>query len=183
MKTYRQNICLMSFFLCIFVFSFQSISQAENEIADFTGTLVITTPDGDITLLESGESIPKIKDGSMLEIFDGQITVSTGSANNLKLSCLEHTVDLSQGASVTMKCAETEGSVTVNLGPVSLTDPIGTKTPLVVGQTYPISLEELPLAAPTAQGEQQGSSIEGNLEVDSTSIDVIDNLTQPASPA
>ena len=181
MRTYHYRFCLL-FFLSLFVFLFQSLSYAQNEVSNFSGTLVITTSDGDITLIESGESVPKIKDGSVLEIFDGEVTVSTGSGNSLMVSCLEHVADLSDGASVTMKCAEAEGSVTVNLGPVSLTDPTGGKTPLVIGQTYPISLEELPIAPATAQGEQQGTSIGGNPDVDSTNIDVIDNLNQPASP-
>jgi hypothetical protein len=170
------------FALFVMMLSFSPLSEAKNEIANFTGTLVITTSGGDITLLESGESMPKINDGSMLEIFDGQMTVSTGSSNNVMASCLEHIADLSNGASVTIQCGETEGSITVNLGPVNMTDPNGTKTPLVVGETYPITLEDLPLAPATAQGQGQGNPVGNPPNPSSRAIEVTNNLDLPVSP-
>ncbi len=74
MKTYR---CLAAgavlFFLCA-VFASAGYAAASID-PQFEGTLVITSPDGEINLIEPGDAVPAIVNDSIIEVFDGKFKV------------------------------------------------------------------------------------------------------------
>jgi len=150
----------------------------------FEGTLVITTPDGEINLYEPGDTLPEIKTGSVIEVFDGSFTLSAGDGDNVRLACLEHEAS-SQGGSVKLSCGESSGTLNVVQGAASITSPDGTQTALTEGQSFDITLEVVEEAAATAEGESLGVEVGDAIpsDVDSTSIDITDNQSESFSPS
>lgn len=150
----------------------------------FEGTLVITTPEGEINLYEPGDTLPEIASGSIVEVFDGSFTLSAGSGDNVRLACLEHEV-AAQGGSAKLSCGESTGTLNVLQGSVTVTPPEGTQTTLTEGQSYDITLEVVEEAEATAEGEALGLELGDDIaaDVDSTSIDVSDNQTESFSPS
>lgn len=145
----------------------------------FEGTLVITTPEGEINLYEPGDALPEIKDGSIVEVFDGSFTLSAGANDNVRLACLEHEV-LAQGGSAKLSCGESTGSLNVLQGSVSVTDPEGTQTTLNEGQSYDITLEVVEEAEATAEGRALGLEVANDAipaDVDPTGIDIAEERT------
>lgn len=141
--------------------------------SDFTGTLVITTPEGEIQLIEAGEKIPQIPSGSVVEVFDGAFTITTGPEDLVHVSCLEHDATVEGGASLTLVCMESDGSAKVLEGTVILIDTLGKEIILGKGAEYLIQLTESPEEAlPTAAGEETGFPYDGDMpDVDSRDIE------------
>jgi len=182
MKTYR---CLAAgavlFFLCV-VFTSAGYAAASIDPA-FEGTLVITSPDGEINLIEPGDAIPAIVNDSIIEVFDGKFKVTTAEGDTISVSCLEHEAALKGAASVTLVCGESSGKLDVEAGPVSLTDDEGKVVTLNTGESFDIQMPVLSEAAPTAEGEELGLSLDdSNTDPDSRSIEIQDNQDSPVSP-
>lgn len=176
----------------LFLFLFTAFSSAGYAAVtvdpQFEGTLVITTPDGEINLIEPGDPIPSIVSDSIIEVFDGKFKVTTGEGDKISVSCLEHEAALSGAASVTLSCGENSGKLTVDQGTVSLTDDEGKTVSLGAGESYDIVMPVLSEAAPTAEGEELGLPAEDtDNNPDSRNIENQenqnnDNQDQPASP-
>jgi len=125
----------------------------------FEGTLVITTPEGDIQLVEPGEPMPEIASGSVIEVFDGTFTLTTEPGDSVEVSCLEHDASVSNGASLALTCGENSGLVKVLLKAVILTDIEGQQFDLAEGAEYQIKVEDIGDEAPAAAAaEETGSS-------------------------
>ena len=118
----------------------------------FEGTLMITTPAGQIILVNEGDAIPSIPAGSGVEVFKGKANFKSG-ADVLTLAC-ENDVEGTGEAKVL-----TEG--------VNVIDPTGDKQPLPSGTVYPISILEAP---PTAETVPEGTGVGDLPPVDSRSV-------------
>ena len=138
----------------------------------FQGSLMITTPDGDVQLVEPGQTLPEIAPNSLSEVFNGQITLSTDEGESVLLSCLGTEASVGGGSSATLACSEEAGNLKVTKGSAHVKDPAGNEKDVPEGQEYPITLTEA-TAAPTGQGEETGTETEtGNEGVpDSRSIE------------
>jgi len=164
----------------LFMFSFAvCVGTAHAEIRinpDFEGTLVITTPDGNIILLEPGDEIPEILSGSLLEVFDGYFTVETDPGDSVQILCLGHEISVGDGSSISLSSAEEAGSLSVLAGSVSLVTPAGDLVDLNIGDDYQIQLEEDAMGLlPTAKGVPPSFSNaddEATPPVDSRGVDV-----------
>jgi hypothetical protein len=144
---------------------------------NFQGTLVITTPEGEINLVEPGDAIPEIKSGSILEVFDGQFKVTTAEGDSVELSCLENDAAATGAAALVLACGESTGSLKVETGKATVVDPTGQQIELAAGATHEIKLTVVEEADSTAPGEEIGTSIDDFGDVDSTSIDVADDVS------
>lgn len=155
-----RKLVFLSLFASLTLITLLCLSPAYAEVkveSEFEGTLVITSPEGDITLVESGEAVPPVATGSILEVFDGQFTVATSPGETVKVVHLEHEITVSDGATVNLVGAESTGVVRVLSGSVELINNLGQKVMLQVGQEYPIQLIKAAPGLPaTAAGEPTG---------------------------
>ncbi|HTL47450.1 MAG TPA: hypothetical protein VL688_05245 [Verrucomicrobiae bacterium] len=143
--------------------------------ANFQGTLVITTPEGEINLVEPGDAIPEIKSGSILEVFDGQFKVTTAEGDNVELSCLENDASASGASALVLACGDNAGSLKVETGNATIVDPSGQQIQVPAGTTHEIKLTVTEEADATAAGDEIGTSIDNpGADVDSTNIDATD---------
>lgn len=156
--TKRPSVPFAVFVFFAVFFQVFSLMAAPVIQPEFEGVLVVTSPAGDLTLLEPGEKIPAIVSDSVIEVFDGSFTVTTGQGDKVTGSCLNHKVKIENGASVKISGTENSGLVTVLEGEATVIDPSGKIRLLKKGEEYPISLTvvtESP-APTTAAGEPLG---------------------------
>lgn len=171
---------MVLFFLCTV---FASAGYAAVSIdPQFEGTLVITSPDGEINLIEPGDAVPTIVNDSIIEVFDGKFKVTTAEGDTISVSCLEHEAVLSGVAAVTLVCGESSGKLDVEAGTVSLTDDEGKVVTLNTGESFDIQMPALSEAAPTADGDGLGFSPDGEVDPDSGDIDNGDGQDPSVSP-
>lgn len=181
----KQFFLALSLFACGFVLLFPRAGFSAVVVdSQFEGTLVITSAEGEINLVEPGDTIPPIANGSILEVFDGKFTVTTEEGDEITVSCLENEAAVSGAASVVLSCGENSGKISVVKGKASVTDDEGKSVTLNEGESYDIQMPVLSEASPTASGEELGLEFEDDFgtEPDSTSIEAQDSQTPPASP-
>lgn len=136
----------------------------------FQGTLVITSPEGEINLYEPGDALPEIQPGSTLEVFDGSFTVAIGASDKVQLACLEHEI-AGADASFKLACGETSGTLTAVKGTATVTKPDGTQATVKEGESYNITPAAAEEAPATAEGDTLGTEAGNDLpEVDPTSV-------------
>jgi len=122
----------------------------------FTGTIVLTTPDGRITILEPGDPLPDFPSDSILEVFDGQFTVETQEGDQLTVSILGNEFIIAGGSTVTVIAGETEGKIIVRSGFARFSDTTGRISTIQVNQDFAVALGEPLVALPTAEGSPLG---------------------------
>lgn len=137
----------------------------------YKGTLVITSPDGRITILEPSDPLPVIEQGSVLEIFDGYFTVETGEGDNLTVSVLGNEFTVSDGTSVTIVANQTEGKIIVRKGFASYKDTAGQISMINAPKEFPVALGESLAPLPTADGGGEGFGIGTETVPDSRNIE------------
>ena len=145
--------------------------------ANFEGTALITSPTGEITLIEPGQPIPEIASGSTIEVFDGHLTVVVEGTDTAKVACLGHRGTAGGGSSVGLTCSDNSGSFKMLKGSGQAFDLNGKEQVLGEGAEYafkksPDQQETPPTAAGAPTG---GPPVGGNLAdappVDSRSIE------------
>ena len=141
--------------------------------SDFTGTVIITAPNGELTLIEPGDPIPAIANGSTLEVFDGKFGVQTSEGAKVSVSCLDHEAVAKNGAAVSLSCGEKTGLLKVLQGSVELTDPNGKTATMSQNAEFTIqeAKEAAKTAAPTGGGEAIGGSPAGGELGDAPPVD------------
>jgi hypothetical protein len=118
------------------------------------------------------QPIPQIPNGAILEVFDGEFTVTVSGGDTVDVTILDHELSLKDGNSVTIMSTENEGVVTIVAGNATLIDPVGEEIPLKQGQKYPIKLADLDEKTATEALEPAGNQPEDvNPDVDSRSIE------------
>jgi hypothetical protein len=131
------------------IFSFLQFSPAHAEVAvkeGFTASFVLELPNGEMETVDAGEAVPAIASGSVMDVFDGNLTLSTGKGDSVELGCLQHYITVAEGASVSVECLEKGGKVKVLAGQVHLVKPDNQETDLKEGTEYSIEVKEEDLA-------------------------------------
>ena len=172
---------LFGFAAALFAFTFAFTAEAKITInPSFQGTLVITFPDGEISLLEAGDAIPDVPSGSTVEVFDGQFTLDLEAGDKVSASCLDHEITASVAGSLSLQCGEESGLLKVLKGSLQLTDDQGKQSELKEGTEYTIQLEASEKTAPpTAAGEALGGPPAGG---DLAEAPPVDSRSLESSP-
>ena len=111
--------------------------------ADFTGTLILTAPDGNVTLFEAGDKLPVITEGATLEVFDGAFNVHTGGSDHVQVGCFGQNQTTGGGASASLSCGESKGTLKIG------------------DKEYTLSAQPEEKPAPTAASEPTGVPLDG----------------------
>ena len=143
---------------------------------DFAGTVMISSPDGKMNIVEPGEPIPEIPPNSTVEVFNGHATFNADAADNLKLTCLGHDMTVKTAAQATLKCEESSGLLQVAKGSVNLVDPAGKGLIIGEGKEYRFQAEAAKYnapteAVPTVGGAPAGGNLGAEPPVDSRSVE------------
>ena len=154
MKTKRSLVIACLLITILALPAFAEIALESN----FTGTVLITFPSGEIALVGAGESIPPIPPGSTIEVLDGKVTVRTGQSDAVKLSCLGHEGTAGGNASVECSCGGDSGLLKINKGSLNVVDREGKQTNLQEGSEYAIQVGAPEKAPATAAGDTPGGS-------------------------
>ena len=158
---------------------------------DFKGSLLITGPDGNASMLAQGEAPPEnIPAESLLEVLLGQATVSADAGDKVSVACLGTQAALTGAGSVSLNCGEESGVLKVVSGSVTLVDEQGNPRTLNAGDEYPIKSRKEETADPTAETVQNNLPADGDdfgtpPPVDARNIeaapDIPDTRQEPAS--
>ena len=139
---------------------------------DFQGTVVITLPNGEISLLEAGDNIPEIPSNSMIEVFDGKFSLTTEQGDKIQVSCLDHDFEIANGGSADLSCAEESGLLKSVKGITKLIDEAGKEAEIKEGEEYPIRVTgAAEQAPPTEAGEPIGGAPAGGGLGDAPPVD------------
>lgn len=147
---------------------------------NFSGTLLITFPNGEITFIGPGEPIPEIPANSLVEVLEGQVTIHAGEGDTVNVSCLGEGGAAQGGSSVALTCGSDSGLLKVLQGSFNLVDREGNETNLSEGAEYPIQLGEPSEAPPTAGLETRGGPPVGG---DLAAEPPVDSRDVESSPA
>ena len=149
-------------FLCAAAVSFSSpLAQAAIALEpDFEGTVIITSPEGEISVIQPGDPIPHIPNGATLTVSEGQFTVKTDPGDSVSLLYLGHSGVVANGAVANLSSVQDSAPATLKVlnGSVAWQNDEGKKSVLPVGAQYPIlpqgqTEKEAP---PTGAGEPVG---------------------------
>jgi hypothetical protein len=118
----------------------------------FTGTLIVTLADGSVSIYESGDPLPKIPQGAMIEIFDGAVSIQTEAGDQVQLGCFGNGQAAGGGSSGELSCGPTSGLLKMD------------------GKEYSFSSTQAQEAEPTADSNQPGVPSDQDPAPDSRSI-------------
>lgn len=118
---------------------------------DFTGTLIVTLSNGEVSLYESGDVLPEIPAGASIEIFDGSLSLHTETGDQIQLGCFGNQQSVGGGSSADLTCGATSGMLKID------------------GLEYPISGSPS-IADPTAELDPTGVPSDDDPAPDSRSI-------------
>ena len=135
---------------------------------DFEGSVMITSPSGETSLIEKGDPIPEIPANSLIEVFGGRLEVITEAGDQLKMGCLGHQGVVAEEAKFDLTCSEDSGLLKVAKGTAHVVDPSGKDYEVAEGGEYPIRLFPAP---PAAADTTAGFSPEGDPAVDSRGLE------------
>ena len=142
----------------------------------FSGTLLITYPDGNVILVDPGEDLPELlPSGVSVEVFGGTVTISTGSGDSASASCHGTDFAIGGGASVSLQCDEESGKLQIQEGNVTVVSRDGTTHALTEGDVFSISGDsnDLPSTEDDSDTNQNKNddSLGSGEKPDSTNID------------
>lgn len=173
---------LLTVFSAFFLLTFMTAGRVSAAVVvgdDFQGTLVVTSPDGEIELVDAGDAVPQISSGSLVEIFDGIFSLKTEGSDSVEAACLGYIAAVGSGGSVTLSCGEESGLLNVLAGLIKVTDENGNIVELKAGESMQLILSGSPLAAPTAdRGEGRGRGLGGGDDSDDDSTNIDDDDDQ-----
>lgn len=161
---------------------------------DFKGSLLITGPDGNVSMLEQGEAPPdSIAANSVVEVFIGTANIATGTDEKASVACLGTEAALAGDCRVALDCGEDSGVLKVVSGTVTLTDANGNPKTLNAGDEYQILARKGDTAEPVAESTETAlpadadgfgtdSPIDArNIQADDTPDTPDDTREEPAS--
>lgn len=133
---------------------------------NFEGTIMITTPEGKVVMLDAGNKVPAISLQSTLEVFQGKMSIQLEAGDTASIGCLGQTGSVAGPASVEVECGEKQGKIKVIKGEVNFED-----SKVTEGNEKILTLEGKQAPA-TAAGEETGTGTNlGIPPVDSRSIE------------
>lgn len=146
---------------------------------DFKGTVVITSPSGEVQILNAGDAVPAILSGSSIEILEGEITVSADAGDTVTLTSLDHSITIDSGNTVVLSAKDDEGILKPVKGKAGLIGPDGKKVEVPEGEEYHFKKLPQETALPSTEaGDILGTETEG---VDS--VNSPDSRSIEASPS
>jgi len=177
-RVYSILIILLIFTLTFVAPAFAKISIVptnlpgiESTTGDFAGTLVLTGPDGQIKIYESGDAVPEIVSQSTIEIFDGHISVALQEGDKATFSLLGNEFKAENETEVTLICGVNDCKIVVRKGLVSYTDETGQVGTVKAPDEFQVFLGKPLTAEPTAEGETTGFNLEPEVVPDSRNIE------------
>ena len=138
-------ILLLAFFT---VFSLAPTAlHAEIVLENVTGTVSITTPDGQVMTIEAGQPLPAIPSGSTIEVVTGTAKISATGTDVVNVLVNGATATVQDGAqvSVTVDLRTGAASLDVLAGSVSVLQTDGTTQTVTEGASF-----SQPAPAPTS---------------------------------
>jgi hypothetical protein len=148
------------------VFWTNAVEAQINVDKNFEGTIMVTTPEGKVVMLDAGNPVPVISLQSTLEVFQGKMAIKLEKGDSASVGCLGQTGSVNGPASVEVECGEKKGSIKAVKGEIDFE---GSKIP--EGQKKLIVLDDEKQAPATAAGEETGIGIDQGIPpVDSRSI-------------
>lgn len=143
-------------FALLFIFLFGAFVIASNSafaavvVANQTGTIKITTPDGKVTTVEAGSPLPTIPAGSTIEVVTGKAEISANGGDHVNVLVNNSTVQVGDGSKVSVNIDLRTGNANLNVltGSAQVLNSDGTTTEFKEGSTY-----EAPASEPTKSSE------------------------------
>lgn len=148
MKLWRKTLAVLLVTMCLAPISWAKVTVDPA----FTGTLIVTLADGDVSLYESGDPLPEIPQGATIEVFDGNVLIQTDANDQIQVGCFGDEHGVGGGSSADLTCGATSGMLKID------------------GKEYPISGTQEQIAAPTAESEPTGVPFDQDPTPDSRSI-------------
>jgi len=120
----------------------------------FTGTLILTSPNGEVTLFEAGDPLPEITPKSTIEVFDGVFTMHTQTGDEVSVGCFGDGHSVGGGSTASLGCGENSGLLKVD------------------GKEFPIAGVQAPAetAPPTAASNPTGVPTDQDTVPDSRNL-------------
>ncbi len=162
----------------LFVFSLVLVPSVFAKISvEFSqGSVIVNSPDGNVKLLDSGEPVPEIQDGSTIEVFQGEFKISTGAGETVGFSCGGNSGTVGGSSSALVTCGESSGTLEVLEGTVTLTDANGNQKNLKAGDK--LDLEIVQKSAEPAAAEDEEGAAQGNQEEEPDSRSIEASVSQ-----
>ena len=131
--------------------------------SDFKGSLLLTGPDGKVSMVEQGENVPdNLAADTLVEVLAGAAHISVDEGEKAGAACLGSQITLVGACSVDLQCGEKSGVLKVLKGTATVTDKDGKPRTLNAGDEYPIQSSEGETAEPTAETEQTTLPADGD---------------------
>ena len=132
------------------VFLLTQSAFAAVTIANQTGTVKITAPDGQVATVEAGNPLPNIPAGSTIEVVTGKAEISASDGDTVNVLVNDSTVQVGNGAKVSVRIDLRTGNANLDVvaGNVQVLNPDGTTTEVNEGGSY-----EAPASEPTPSSE------------------------------
>lgn len=167
MKPHVFNRMLWSGLVLSIAMGITGVAEAKITVKpDFTGTLMITTPEGKVIMLDPTNPVPEILSQSTLEIFQGMMVVNLEKGDQASVGCLGKTGKASGPATFEVQCTEQKGTIKSLVGSI-----VFEEFTVAEGEEKSFPLAEQKEAPATAAGEEKGTSTDlGVPPVDSRSI-------------
>jgi hypothetical protein len=162
--------------LVVFAFLLLASSNAYAKITidpGFTGTILLTAPDGTVKLIDSSSEMPEIPSGSVLDAIDAEFVIKTEAGDSVRVDCLCNSLAVSGGNSVSVKCVNNAGTVKVIKGSGQLSTQTGTETKILQEGWEETLVPSCSTAAPATAdiASPNGQPVAGGPEVDSRNIE------------
>lgn len=164
-----RSIWLLAFLAVSFLLS--PVLSADIVIENATGTIIITTPDGQVTTVEAGQPLPAIPSGSTLEVVTGSADISATPPDEVNVLVNNTTATVRDGAKVGIVIDLRTGDAKMNVleGSVAVLLADGTTQTLTEGAAFsapaptPISVDtiDVPGANPAEATGRQGDTQQG----------------------
>jgi len=142
MKITDKNKFLGLFLILVFLLT-PGVHAAITLEPDFSGTVILTLPDGEIAFLEPGDRVPEIPSGSQIEVIEGSATIRTEEGDSATIALIDHDVVVENGSSVTVEDQGVSATLKVLKGQAELIDFEGGSEILQTGSQRTVGIEEL----------------------------------------
>lgn len=162
--------------LVVFAFLLLASSNAHAKITidpGFTGTILLTAPDGTVKLIDASSEMPEIPSGSVLDAIDSVLVIKTEAGDSVSVGCLGNSVSVSGGSAAGVTCTSEGGEVKALKGEIQVLDAAGAATIVREGSSQPLEPSLLKNAAPATAdiASPNGQPVAGGPEVDSRNIE------------
>lgn len=165
-----KGIVTMIGFVVAFGFAHTAVFAAIN-VENRTGSITVTTPDGEVMTFESGDLLPPVLSGSTIEVVTGQADISVTEPDTVDIVINNSIVTVDSGDAIAVAVNPSSGAATMNVlaGSVDALQPDGTTKSVAQGAAFvapppaPIVVQDLDVrgADPAGETGRQSSTEQG----------------------